>query len=138
MKARYSYRIYPTKQQHRELARVFGCCRVVYNDSLALVRSIPDGKKWPSNAELQKLVITQAKRTVERAWLSEVSNITLQQSVADLGVASKNWFASLKGKGRAKFPRFKSRHGKQSARFRKGGFSLKGNKLFLAKLGCSK
>ena len=80
-------------------------------------------------------VTTQAKRTVERAWLSEVSNIPLQQSVADLGVAFKHWFASLKGKGRARFPRFKNRHGKQSARFRKGGFSLKGNKLFLAKLG---
>lgn len=138
MKARYSYRIYPTNQQQRELAKVFGCCRTVWNDSLALVQAMPDGEKWPSNSELQKLCITQAKRTVERAWLSEVSNIPLQQSVADLGVAFKNWFAALKGKGRARFPRFKSRHGKQSARFRKGGFSLKGNKLFLAKLGLFK
>jgi putative transposase len=30
--------------------------------------------------------------------LSEVSNIPLQQSVADLGVAYKNFFDSLKGK----------------------------------------
>ena len=138
MKARYSYRIYPTRQQGAELAKLFGCTRVVWNDALALVQSTPQGEKWPSNAELQKLVITQAKRTVERAWLSEASNIPLQQSVADLGVAFKNWFATLKGSGRAKFPRFKSRHGKQSARFRKGGFSLKGSKLFLAKMGLFK
>ena len=138
MKARYRYRLYPTLQQQRALAKVFGCTRVVWNDSLALVCSVPEGEKWPSNAELQKLCITQAKRTVERAWLSEVSNIPLQQSVADLGVAFKYWFASLKGKSRARFPRFKSRHGKQSARFRKGGFSLRGNKLFLAKLGLFK
>ena len=138
MKARYRYRLYPTEQQRRELAKVFGCCRVVWNDALALVRAVSEGEQWPSNGELQKLCITQAKRTVERAWLSEVSNIPLQQSVADLGVAFKHWFASLKGKGRARFPRFKNRHGKQSARFRKGGFSLKGNKLFLAKLGLFK
>ncbi|MEO0768812.1 MAG: transposase [Cyanobacteria bacterium J06634_6] len=138
MKARYQYRLYPTEQQRRELAKIFGCCRVVWNDSLALVQAVPDGEKWPSNGELQKLCITQAKRTVERRWLSEVSNIPLQQSVADLGVAFKNWFTSLKGKGRARFPRFKSRHGKQSVRFHRGGFSLKGNKLFLAKIGLFK
>lgn len=138
MKARYQYRLYPTRQQSAQLARLFGCCRVVWNDALALVRSVPAGEQWPLNSELQKLCITQAKRTVERAWLAEVSNIPLQQSVADLGLAFKNWFAALKGKGRAQFPRFKSRHGKQSARFRRGGFSLKGNKLFLAKLGLFK
>lgn len=72
MKARYRYRIYPTARQQRALAKVFGCTRVVWNDSLALVRSVPEGEKWPSNAELQKRCITQAKRTVERAWLAEV------------------------------------------------------------------
>ncbi|MEM9092959.1 MAG: helix-turn-helix domain-containing protein, partial [Cyanobacteria bacterium P01_F01_bin.53] len=58
MKARYQYRLYPNEQQRRDLAKVFGCCRVVWNDSLALVRAVPDGEKWPSNGELQKLCIT--------------------------------------------------------------------------------
>ncbi|MEM9091967.1 MAG: transposase [Cyanobacteria bacterium P01_F01_bin.53] len=110
----------------------------LFYDALALVRATPVGEQWPSNNELQKLCITQAKKTIERSWLAEVSNIALQQSVADLGVAFKNWFAALKGKGCARFPRFKSRHGKQTARFRKGGFSLKRGKLFLAKLGLFK
>ena len=61
MKARYTYRLYPNRLQQGKLAQVFGCVRVVYNDALALVRATPDGEKWPSNAELQKLVITQAK-----------------------------------------------------------------------------
>jgi putative transposase len=43
-------------------------------------------------------VITQAKKTEERAWLSEVSNIPLQQSVTDLEAAFKNFFNSCKGK----------------------------------------
>jgi helix-turn-helix protein len=30
---RYRYRIEPTPNQQRMLARVFGCCRVVFNDA---------------------------------------------------------------------------------------------------------
>lgn len=138
MKARYSYRIYPTPTQARSLAKAFGCARVVWNDALAIVKSTPEGERWPSNGELQKLVITQAKRTVERAWLAEVSNIPLQQSVADLGIAFKNWFKSLKGQGKARYPRFKKRSNKQSIRFTRGGFSIKGRKLYLAKMGLFK
>lgn len=133
MKARYSYRIYPTDQQAQQLSKLFGCCRVVWNDALAWIMQTPEETKWPSNAELQKLCITLAKQYPQRAWLSEVSNIPLQQSIADLGVALGNFFNK-----RARFPKFKNRHSKQSARFRKGGFSVKGNKLFLAKLGLLK
>lgn len=135
MKARYQYRIYPTDQQRKELARVFGCCRVVYNDALALCKQ---SDKLPSNGDLQKVCITQAKKTVAREWLSEVSNIPLQQSIADLGVAYKNFFDSLKGKRKGikvKPPKFKKKDNRQTARFRKGGFSIKKGKVYLAKIG---
>ena len=138
MKARYQYRIYPTDQQRLGLAKLFGCCRVVWNDALALVKSTPDGEKWPSSAELQKVCITQAKQTEGRKWLAEVSNIPLQQSIQDLGTAFKNCFDSRKGKRkgpRVGFPRFKKKLNQQSARFRKGGFSLKAGKVYLAKIG---
>jgi putative transposase len=138
MKARYQYRIYPTAQQCKDLAKVFGCVRVVWNDALALCKK---SEKLPSNAELQKICVTQAKKTKEREWLSEVSNIPLQQSVADLGVAFSNFFASIKGKRKGKkvnLPKFKKRTNRQSARFRRGGFSVKGTKVFLAKIGCIK
>ena len=80
MKSRYQYRFYPTDQQQQNLARLFGCVRVVWNDALAICKQ---SEKKPKSTELQKLVITQAKKTEARAWLSEVSNIPLQQSVAD-------------------------------------------------------
>nr|WP_235620351.1 helix-turn-helix domain-containing protein [Prochlorothrix hollandica] len=95
MKVRYQYRIYPTPQQVKGLNQLFGCCRVVYNDALAIVRSVPQGEKWPSNAELQKLVITQAKKTAEREWLADVSVVPLQQSVQDLGAAFKNFLRAV-------------------------------------------
>lgn len=135
MKARYQYRIYPTDQQCQDLAKLFGCVRVVWNDALALCK---ESEKLPSNGDLQKIGITQAKKTKERKWLSEVSNIPLQQSIADLGVAYKNFFESLNGKRKGikvKPPRFKKKDNRQSARFRKGGFSIKGEKVYLAKIG---
>jgi len=135
MKARYQYRFYPTIQQQQSLAQLFGCVRVVWNDALALCKQ---SEKLPSNNDLQKLVITQAKKTAEREWLSEVSNIPLQQSVADLGIAYKNFFDSLKGKRKGKKvgrPKFKKKTNQQSARFRIGGFSIKGNEVYLAKIG---
>ena len=135
MKARYQYRFYPTEQQCQSLAQVFGCVRVVWNDALAICKQ---SEKLPSNNDLQKLFITQSKKTVEREWLTTVSNIPLQQSVADLGVAYKNFFDSLKGKRKGKkvgTPKFKKKVGRQSARFRIGGFSIKGDSVYLAKIG---
>jgi putative transposase len=135
MKARYQYRIYPTDQQRKDLSRMFGCVRVVWNDALALCKQ---SQKLPRNGDLQKICITQAKKTEERGWLSEVSNIPLQQSIADLGVAFKNFFDSRKGtrKGsKVNPPKFKKKDGRQSARYRKGGFSIKAAKVYLAKIG---
>src|ERR687886_386248 len=138
MKARYQYRFYPTDEQQQSLARLFGCVRVVWNDALAICKQ---SEKKPKSAQLQKIVITQAKKTEERAWLSEVSNIPLQQSVADLETAFKNFFDSCKGKRKGRkvgYPKFKKRTSSQSARFRIGGFSIKGKGVYLAKIGVIK
>jgi putative transposase len=136
MKARYQYRIYPTDQQQQRLAQLFGCVRVVWNDALALCKQ---SEKKPKSTELQKIVITQAKRTTERAWLENVSCVPLQQSVADLEIAFKNFFDSCKGnrKGRkVGYPEFKKRTSSQSARLTRRGFSMKENGgVYLAKIG---
>ncbi len=88
MKASYKYRIYPNDVHKKALAKLFGCCRVVWNDSLAYcIEQYNKGKKKPSSAELQKVFITQAKKTEDREWLKEVSNIPLQQSLNDLNTA---------------------------------------------------
>ncbi|NEP10011.1 MAG: IS200/IS605 family element transposase accessory protein TnpB [Symploca sp. SIO2C1] len=138
MKARYQYRFYPTDRQQQSLARLFGCVRVVYNDALAICKQ---SEKKPKSAELQKIVITQAKKTPGRAWLGGVSNIPLQQSVADLEIAFKNFFDSCKGKRKGRkvgYPKFKKRTSSQSARLTRGGFSLKDDGVYLAKVGIVK
>ena len=135
MKARYQYRFYPTDQQQQSLAQLFGCVRVVYNDALRLCK---DSEKLPSVYDLQKIVITQAKRTDERAWLADVCNTPLQQSIGDLGVAYKNYFDSLKGKRKGKKvgkPNFKKKENAQSARFTTNGFKINGDSVSLVKIG---
>ena len=101
MKSRYNYRIYPKPHQAMPLAKAFGCSRVVWNDALALYKeAYAKGEERPKS--LDKIVITQAKKTEERAWLGEVSNIVLQQSYRDLDTAWSNYFNSLKGKRKGK------------------------------------
>ncbi|MEG3436059.1 RNA-guided endonuclease TnpB family protein [Pannus brasiliensis CCIBt3594] len=139
MKARYRYRIYPTDSQKHALAKLFGCVRVVWNDTLAYCESLyRGGEKKPKGSELQKRFITIAKKTEEREWLGEVSAIPLQQSLNDLEQAYSNFFKSCRGerKGRkVRPPRFKKRRGTQSARFTRGGFRVNRHDVYLAKIG---
>lgn len=137
---RYRYRIEPTTAQQRMLGRVFGCCRVVFNDALrARDEAYRAGVKL-SDSEIQRQVITLAKRTEQRAWLCEVPSVALVQSVNDSRRAWRNFFASRTGKrvgrtvGR---PRMKSRKDhRQSFRLTRNGFSLKRNgRLSVAKVG---
>ncbi|GGA43849.1 helix-turn-helix domain-containing protein [Okeania sp. KiyG1] len=99
MKARYKYRCYPNLIQQIQLAKLFGCVRVVWNDSLThCIQEFKANNKKPSNTELQKVFITQAKKTIERAWLTEVSVVPLQQSLNDLHQVYQNFFNSVTGK----------------------------------------
>ncbi|MFB7585532.1 RNA-guided endonuclease InsQ/TnpB family protein [Streptomyces sp. NPDC056169] len=120
MQLRYSFRVYPNGSQRAALARAFGCARVVYNDALrAREIALAEGLPFPKTGDLSKALITEAKRTAERAWLAEVSAVVLQQSLRDLDTAYRNFFDGLKGKRpRMGAPRFKSkRDGRQAVRF---------------------
>ncbi|GCA74448.1 hypothetical protein MiTe_01273 [Microcystis aeruginosa NIES-2520] len=94
MKARYQYRIYPTDQQKRLLSQLFGCVRVVWNDTLAYCQELyRKGEKNPKYTELSER-LTQSKKTKEKEWLGEVSAIPLQQSLRDLEQSYSNFFGS--------------------------------------------
>ncbi|SCL16525.1 putative transposase [Micromonospora inyonensis] len=139
---RYNFRVYPTPGQQEALARAFGCARVVYNDGLRLRQQTREhGTPYITDGELSRRLITEAKKTPERAWLSEVSSVVLQQALADLNTAYRNFFASITGerKGRTVAPpRFRSRKdNRQSIRFTKNSrFRVLDNgRLRLPKVG---
>ncbi|WP_203794810.1 RNA-guided endonuclease InsQ/TnpB family protein, partial [Actinoplanes derwentensis] len=124
LQLRYNFRITPDPAQRAALAQAFGCARVVFNDGLRLRRQAHDaGEKYVSDGDLSKLVITRAKATDDRAWLSEVSAVVLQQALADLNTAYRNFFNSLTGKRQGRkiaAPRFCSRKdNRQAIRFTK-------------------
>lgn len=138
---RYNYRLYPTVGQQRSLARAFGCARVVFNDALAARQNARTHHlPYLTDSELSAL-LTRSKKTPERAWLSEVSAAVLQQALADLNTAYRNFFASISGvrKGaKVAPPRFRSRKDhRQSIRFtRNTRFKvLGGGTLRLPKIG---
>ncbi len=99
------------------------------------------GLPYISDAELSKRVITEAKQTPQRAWLGEVSSVVLQQALADLNAAYRNFFASITGKRKgAKVapPKFRSRKDRRQAiRFiHNARFQITvGGKLRLPKIG---
>ena len=137
---RYRYRIEPTPAQAGILARVFGCCRVVFNDALSLRAEAHRNGLNLSDTEIQRRVITQAKTTVERGWLAEVPSVALVQSVNDSRRAWRNFFDSRSGKhkgGKLGRPRLKSRKNhRQSFRLTRNGFALRPNgRLYVAKVG---
>lgn len=139
---RFNYRLYPDADQRDALARAFGCARVVFNDGLrARQEAREQGSPYPSDGDLSKKVITQAKKTEARAWLSGVSAVVLQQALVDLNTAYRNFFASLSGKRKGRGvapPRFRSRKDKrQAVRFTANArFRILGNgRLRLPKIG---
>jgi putative transposase len=137
---RYRYRVEPTPTQQQMLSRVFGCCRVVFNDALRFRAQAYRAGERLSDNEIQRRVITQAKTTDQRAWLAEVPSVALVQSVNDSRRAWRNFFDSAAGKRKGRKvgrPRFKSRKDRrQSFRLTRNGFSMRDNgRLFIAKVG---
>ncbi len=120
--AGFKYRFYPTEEQENYLACTFGCVRVVYNRALdARKKHYAETGKGLSYGKTSRL-LTQWKKEDGYRWLSEVSSVALQQTLRHLGTAFQRFFEKKAG-----YPRFKSRHDKQSATFVKSGFRLSGD-----------
>ena len=133
IKRTYRYRIYPNQAQKQELARTFGCSRWVYNWALETkTKAYYQDEESLSFTDLSSR-LTEQKREEETEWLSEVSAVTLQQSLRNLNQAFTNFFED-----RAEYPSFKSKHGDQTARYVGTAFDLREEngrwKLFLSKM----
>jgi putative transposase len=131
VKARHTFRAYPTSRQQRHLAKEFGCARHAYNFALRLrTDSFKDGK--PVNYNASSAALTEHRNDPAFSFLRECSCIPQQQALRHLQTAFSNFFAK-----RSKYPRFRSKHGKQSAEYRIGGFKwdAENNRLLIAKIG---
>jgi len=112
---------------------------VVFNDALRLRDAAHEAGEKISDTEVQRQVVTLAKRTPEREWLGEVASVALVQACQDARRAYRNWFDSMSGKRKGRkagHPRFRSRKdNRQSVRLTRNGFAMHGDRVYIAKVG---
>ena len=108
--------------------RTFGCVRVVWNQTLAWRRQRYHDEHAKTSYAQASAYLSAMKATEDLVWLNEVSCVPLQQAVRHQQAAFANFFA-----GRARYPRFKSRAGRQSAEYTRSGFRYRDGRLRLAK-----
>ena len=103
MKA-YKYRIYPNGEQKVLIEKHFGCARFAYNWALAFQQKYYDEhKKSLSRKDIQDQLVA-LKKQEQFSWLNEVNSQSLLSGLLHVYTAFGNFF-----KGRAKFPKFKSK-----------------------------
>jgi putative transposase len=103
-------RIYPSIEQQSHLAQAFGCIRFVWNQSLATMSQTYKETGKGISAFTMKKQIPVWK--IEHEWLKECYSQCLQSSVLNLSQAFINFFD-----GRAQYPTFKKRQGRQSMQY---------------------
>jgi putative transposase len=126
----YKCRAYPDAEQAGVLNRTFGCVRFVWNRTLAWRHGRYHAGQATTSFTQANAYLTAMKGTGEMAWLGEVASVPLQRAIRHQQVAYVNFFA-----GRARYPRYKSRTGRQCAEYTRSGFRYRGGRLFLAKMG---
>ena len=100
----YKYRIYPSNEQQVQIAKTFGCCRFVYNQTLSYRKERYEKEKVSlSKIDCNNYCTRILKR--EYPWLKEVDKFALSNAVYNMDSAYQKFF-----KEHAGFPKLKSKH----------------------------
>lgn len=125
----YKFRIYPNKEQEVVLKKTLGCCRYVFNWALKLrTDSYKEDKTFTGFCKTSSL-LTALKKEEETKWLSDVSSAAIQQSLRNLDLSFSNFF-----KKQCRYPKFKSKKNRCSAKFVGESFYFKNNIFRLNKV----
>ena len=129
MRTAYKCRAYPDPEQVSVLNRTFGCVRVVWNRTLAWRHARYHGEQAATSFTQANAHLTAMKASEDLGWLNEVPSVPLQQAIRHQQAAFGSFFA-----GRARYPRYKSRNGRQCAEYTRSGFRYRDGRLLLAKM----
>ena len=100
----YKYRIYPNSEQRIQIAKTFGCCRFVYNQTLAYRKEIYEKeKKSVSKTDCNNYCNRELKKDYE--WLKEIDKFALTNAIYNMDASYQKFF-----KEHAGYPKFKSKH----------------------------
>jgi putative transposase len=126
-------RLYPSKEQEIQLAQTFGCARWWWN--YALNKSIETYKETGKGLSRVALnaFLPALKKEKDTEWLADCYSQVLQATTLNLTTAYKNFFEK-----RAGFPKFKSKHGKQSIQYPQNVKIVDGNVKLPGNIGIVK
>ena len=99
-----TFRLYPNAQQRKQIARTFGCCRLIYNKGLAMRRDTYRETGKGATYGQTSAMIHSLSETEEYSFLKDVSSVAMQQALRDLDSAYSRFFKHLGG-----YPRFKKK-----------------------------
>ena len=105
----YKYKIIPNEEQKVLLNKHFGSIRFIYNYFLNERKQEYETNKQTINYYDNAKSLTELKKQEEYSWLNEINSQSLQASLKNLDDAYNGFF-----KKRTKFPKFKSKHTKNS------------------------
>jgi putative transposase len=129
----FKYELQPDGEQERDMKKIAGSCRFVFNKALMLQKENYEvGNKFIGYVAMAKQ-LTGWRNGIETPWLKEAPCHSLQHALKDLERAFKNFFAK-----RAGFPRFKRKSNGGSFRYPDSQqFKLDEahSRVFLPKLG---
>lgn len=99
----YKFRLYPNKEQEKQISKTFGCCRFVYNNILSYRQEMYEKE----NKSLSKVDCNNYCNRVLKSkyvWLREVDKFALTNSIYNMDNAYKKFF-----KENAGYPKYKSK-----------------------------
>lgn len=100
----YKYRIYPNEEQTIQIAKTFGCCRFVYNQTLAYRKDAYEKEeKSISRTGCNNYCNRELKKEYE--WLKEVDKFALTNAIYNMDAAFQKFFREHAG-----YPKFRSKH----------------------------
>ena len=105
----YKYKIKPTEDQKVLLNKHFGSIRFAYNYFLNERKFEYETNKQSLNYNHNSAALTKLKKQEDFKWLREINSQSLQHSLKGLDDAYNSFF-----KKRTGFPKFKSKHNKNS------------------------
>lgn len=129
----YKYRIYPNNEQKIQIAKTFGCCRFVYNQTLAYRKEkYEKERKSVSKTDCNNYCNRELKKEYE--WLKDTDKFALTNTIYSMDAAYQKFFKEYAG-----YPKFKSKHDNHKSyttNFTNGNIevSFENNKIKLPKL----
>ena len=112
MNKAYKYKLNPTVKQQKMLLQAMGNARFIYNWGLSKKKDAWNNDRQRLSFVELSAMVTQMKKEKEYEWLNLCGRQCLTQSLRNLDNAFTRFF-----KKQTKFPKFKSKHSKQTVKF---------------------